>query len=154
MLWAVVILIPSYGQDGRGGREVDEEYIRSSYKTNTNIKNKNPLKSSKEEYVINDKPSENASKRRHASNKNNDDNKKNNNNNNKNNVKNENKNNDKNNNNLSLSILPLVFSSIFFTLSLNYKQMQLYHSLPFFFFFLGVISFSQSTFTTKYVCLR
>lgn len=29
------------------------------------------------------------------------------------------------------------FASVFFCLSLSYKQMQLYHSLPFFFYFLG-----------------
>ncbi len=39
---------------------------------------------------------------------------------------------------LSLQIWYLVLASFFFCLALNYKQMELYHALPVFFYLLGI----------------
>lgn len=58
--------------------------------------------------------------------------------------------------NLGLTLWSIVFmmhskhllASIAFCLALNYKQMSLYHALPFFFYLLG-LSFSQSSFFTQ-----
>ena len=38
-----------------------------------------------------------------------------------------------------------LLGSVFFTLALNYKQMELYHALPFFFFLLGRSLWHQKT---------
>ena len=45
----------------------------------------------------------------------------------------------------------LVLASFLFTSSLNYKQMELYHALPFFFYLLGLCLFKSSSFQTGLV---
>lgn len=48
------------------------------------------------------------------------------------------------------SIGALVLASMFFTLALNYKQMELYHSLPIFFYLLA-ICFKSNIFSNGFV---
>jgi alpha-1,3-glucosyltransferase len=47
--------------------------------------------------------------------------------------------------------IKLSIASIFFTLALNYKQMELYHALPFFFFLLGSSLFRSTSFSNGFV---
>ena len=42
--------------------------------------------------------------------------------------------------------------AVAFSLALNYKQMELYHAMPFFVYILGSSLFSSESFLRKYVC--
>ena len=50
----------------------------------------------------------------------------------------------------SIKLKCLSLSSIFFCLALNYKQMELYHALPFFFYLLGLSLFRSDSYKQGY----
>ncbi|CAF0816208.1 unnamed protein product [Brachionus calyciflorus] len=60
--------------------------------------------------------------------------------------------NNNNNNSSKRNLLHLVLSSLFFTMALNYKQMELYHALPIFFYLLG-LCFKSNIFKNGFVKL-
>ena len=48
----------------------------------------------------------------------------------------------------------LISASILFCMALNYKQMELYHALPFFFYLLGLALFKSNCYKHRFVIIK